>query len=373
MKSSYFVTAILIIGIAVLKANGLCAQAISTAALVFEYPMAVRSYGMGSTGVADDADPSNTIFNPANITSLSGIQNSVTYVDFPIDKAIRVQDNISLLAFNICGGYEFDVGWDNPFEFGAELLFGRLDYGESIARNVEGTEIGRFSSWETYFGGSIAGGTLLYNRLRVGTGVRFKYYHADFVPGDYGMQTLGGTGSTVAFDTGIRVATQIMEISDYVLNSAFGVSYLNLGPKVEFIDMEQSAGLPRNLCFGMSLKLTSPPTTLINAFFNNVPVTQLTVNADVILGSRGDDYDTKYEIYRFGAEASAFQILFLRIGYVDDNIRDSREITDGIGVGLKVGRFYGRFDYAKTPGGISIYSSGDDTTHSFGATAGFLF
>jgi long-subunit fatty acid transport protein len=207
---------------------------------------------------------------------------------------------------------------------GASMIY--LTYGEQYAtRSDEPEVIGKFRSYEVI--PSIAYGAALSDNVAVG--INLKFIYVDLAPAQYTTEGVKGSGTTFAADLGV-----LWRLMDGRWN--VGGAIQHFGPRIAYIDEEQSDPLPRNLKLGTSYKLVSDE------------MNQLMVSADynkslVIVEDIADQ--TLGVILNAGAEYRYYDLFSLRAGYVYD---EDGEIKDfSFGMGLKYRTF--SFDVANVP------------------------
>ena len=151
---------------------------------------------MGETGVADNSDPANLYFNPANVVGTACVYAQGSRWDintFPED----------IWTGGGSAGVRFDSGDD--MTLGADLAYGRLDYGESIATTPSGMPLGEVHSFEDYLA------------LTLGAGIRFgdwelrlggagKRFDAHYGSSDFTSQLVVYEFDAFAFDIGTTLA-----------------------------------------------------------------------------------------------------------------------------------------------------------------------
>jgi len=132
---------VLIAGVLGASAHGAFAQSYAGAP-VMQDPISIRASSMGLTGAADNSDPDNIWFNPANAVGKHGV-----YVDHG-----RWETNpffIESLPFTRwSAGGTFGVG--NNFDLGVNATYGQLDYGTYTVTGLDGSTLGQVDTWERY-------------------------------------------------------------------------------------------------------------------------------------------------------------------------------------------------------------------------------
>ena len=333
----------------------------SSGARVFNHPVSIRSYGMGNTGTADYADPANAFFNPANLAEHRGVHLRSAY-----GKLLpSFYDDVRLMSFGASGGHQSSLDNSRVWSLGVDLRHVRMEYGAHFATDAFGNVRDSFNSVENYTGISIGGGMFFSGIYHLGLGVSCKYFRANFAPAYVTQEGLAGTTWALSFDGGIRFAARLLEESGYLLVPAVGLSYLNLGRDISFIDQEQADEQPRTLRVGLGLRFESPSNLEIDKMLDTeVPIVTLSVNLD-LADSRAT---SKSHVYGAGLEASLLQAGFFRIGYIHDKDSNTKGLTYGLGLGLRINMFQGRFDYAWVPQAKNLDYSG-----KYGVSVGVYF
>lgn len=207
---------------------------------------------------------------------------------------------------------------------GASVIY--LTYGEQYATQSDNPDIiGKFRSYEVI--PSLAYGAAINDYLAVG--VNLKFIYVDLAPAQYTTEGVKGSGTTFAADLGVLWRAMGGRWS-------VGGAVQHVGPRIAYIDEEQSDPLPRNLKVGTSYKLVSDE------------MNELTLSADynkslVIVEDIADQ--TLGVILNVGAEYRYYDLFALRAGYVYD---EDGEIKDfAFGMGLRYRTF--SFDVANVP------------------------
>lgn len=201
-----------------------------------------------------------------------------------------------------------------------------LTYGESIATDPQGTPLGTFTSWE----GSLSGSFAMPITENLGMGLSMKFIRVDFAPGEFTQDQVEGAGTSFAVDVGA-----LWRFPSKNLN--LGLSVVNMGPDIAFIDREQSDPLPITARLGVAYTALSDE------------VSNLLLTGDVeqsLVWLIDDNADTRRsEIWHAGAEYRYVNLLAGRFGYIYDDDGDFSAPTYGLGV------IYKRlsFDYANVP------------------------
>lgn len=182
-----------------------------------------RQNGMGAAGVALIEDATGaTWWNPAGLGFIDHPGVQLTYAKLVPGLA----DDVS---------YNFAT-WVQPIEgfgaFGLGIVF--LSYGQSEARDDQGTFLGTFGSNE--FSPALYYGTRLLPDLSVGASV--KWIRIQLAP-----DSKSGVGTTFGLDLAALYKIPALHFN-------LGANVQNLGPSVTFINEDQASPLSRNVKVG---------------------------------------------------------------------------------------------------------------------------
>jgi hypothetical protein len=263
-----------------------------------------RPAGMGDCYVALAADASACSWNPAGLAFLES------------------RFNITLMHTQLVPDWE-----DVYYEYAAyaqrveglgtvagSLIY--LTYGKQIATDPDSPDpIGEFNSYEVI--PSIAYGTTIGDNLAVG--LNLKFVHVDLAPAQFTQDQQKGAGSTFAADFGV-----LYRMQDGRLN--LGGALQHLGPRIAYIDEEQSDPLPRNLKVGASYAVVADEMNdlTVCAEFNK----SLVIVEDIADPSIG-------VILGAGAEYRYYDLFAVRGGYVHDEDGEVKGLAFGMGLKYK--------------------------------------
>jgi hypothetical protein len=273
-----------------------------------------RPAGMGDCYVALAADASACSWNPAGLAFLDSRYNFTLMHTQLVPDWEDVYYEYAAYAQRVEG-----LG-----TIGASVIY--LTYGKQIATDPDSPDpIGEFNSYEVI--PSVAYGTTIGEHLAVG--LNLKFVHVDLAPAQFTQDQQKGAGSTFAADFGV-----LYQMKDGRLR--LGGAIQHLGPRIAYIDEEQSDPLPRNLKVGASYALISDE---MNALVVCGEVNKSLViieditdpSIGVVLGAGGE--------YRY------YDLLAVRGGYVHDE--DGEVKGFAFGVGLKYKNL--AFDVANVP------------------------
>lgn len=273
-----------------------------------------RPAGMGDSFVAVADDASAVSWNPAGLAFVEGRYNVTLMHTQLVPDWEDVYYEYAAYAQRVEG-----LG-----TIGASIVY--LTYGEQTATDPDSPDpIGQFNSYEVI--PSIAYGTTVGENLAVGINLKFVY--VDLAPAQYTQDQQKGAGSTFAADVGLLYRMQEGRLR-------LGGAVQHVGPRIAYIDEEQSDPLPRNLKVGASYML-------LDDEMNELMVTGEYNKSLVIVEDIADP--TIGVVLNAGAEYRYYDLLALRIGYVYD---DDGEVKDlAFGMGLKYRNW--AFDVANVP------------------------
>jgi long-subunit fatty acid transport protein len=278
-------------------------------------PPGARPNGMGEAFVAIADDATASWWNPAGLAFLPRRNIALMHSQLVPDLATDVY-------------YEY-LGYTQELKDIGTMSFGLvyLTYGTSIAMDASGTWLGEFTSWEASLFGSFAM-TLAKN---LGLGLSLKFIHADYAPERFTADKVNGSGSSFAVDAGV-----LWKIPSKKIN--FGLSLVNMGPNIAFVDREQSDPLPFNLRVGVAFfPIQDEISDLLLTFDLEQSLVWLVDNTT----------DTRRsEIYHIGTEYKYVDLLAGRLGYIYDKDGDFKDYTYGLGFIYKKRL---SLDYANVP------------------------
>jgi hypothetical protein len=309
-RATFAVTLLLLAALA----GGAAAQvSIGGAGSLYIQPGA-RPAGMGDCYVAVAEDASAVSWNPAGLAFLSE------------------QYNFTLMHTQLVPDWE-DVYYEYAAyaqrveglgTIGASIIY--LTYGKQIATDPDSPEPkGEFTSYEVV--PSLAYGTAIGKSL--GVGLNLKFVYVDLAPAQFTQEQQKGAGSTFAADAGLLYR---MWDGKFRLGGAIQ----NVGPRIAYIDEEQSDPLPRNLKLGAAYRLVDDEMnqlTLVTEYNKSLVIVE-----DI-------PHPTVGVVLDAGVEYRYYDLLALRGGYVYDE--DGKVKDFSFGMGLKYKNW--AFDLANVP------------------------
>ncbi len=244
--------------------------------------------------------------------------------------------------------YEY-LGYAQYFEgigtIGLNITY--MTYGEQEARDTDGVYRGSFNSYEIAAAGSY--GTKLNDEL--GVGINLKGIISDLAPLIEGVgMTAAGIGYTFVVDLGL------LKKNFFIPRLDFGVNIQNFGPDMSYQNTESKQPMPLNLKLGLSYRIFDDK-------YNKLTVTgdinKMMVNNDPlwkrIFTSWGDDnfqQELDAMIENIGVEYKYYNLISLRVGYVNDVAGHIQGISFGGGISYEFSKgkdLY--FDFALQPAG----------------------
>lgn len=265
-----------------------------------------RSDGMGRAYVAVANDANAVWWNPGALAFTTGHDISTMYTKLVPDLADDVFFSYTSYAQHV-------EGWG-----GLGFSLGYLSYGKSVATDVDGNELGTFTSYE--LAPTLAYGTELMKDM--GFGVALKLVRVDLAPADKTQDRAAGRGTTFAADIGGLYKMPRIK-------SSVGLALQNLGPNIAYIDQDQSDPLGRNVKLGVAV--TPLETELYRVL--------VTADVNKSLLSHGA------WIENGGGEFEFNRLLSLRAGYIYDPRGTVKDLTYGLGLNYRGIRI----DYASVP------------------------
>ncbi|HEU4364456.1 MAG TPA: hypothetical protein VFT13_03220, partial [Candidatus Krumholzibacteria bacterium] len=266
-----------IIAIASLATAGAARAQAFAGAPVLQDPISARATAMGFTGAADNSDPANIWFNPANAVGATGVYAEYAFWDlvpFPTFE-------LPLERWALGGSFRLS----NSVDMGVSTTFGELDYGTTYAYDTMGNII-PFESWERYASLALAVATRVDKRVDLRLGAAFKRVWAEYAPPSFVQPPYSVVeGDGIACDVGTAVAVPT-ELSGWAVTPALGFAYVNFGGEIDCEDRGFDP-FPARLHYGASIRVDGPDFALGPA---RVPLLSFVQNVDVVDRLHGDSY-----------------------------------------------------------------------------------
>jgi hypothetical protein len=298
---------------------------------------------MGETGVADNSDPANIFFNPANVVGARHVYLGGSFWEWT--------DHVNQGAGSV--GVGWDGSWDaRPLAFGIDFtLVQENDDTPRVIYLPDGTITGGWN--EHLWSLTLGAGVLLAERWEVRLGAAGKRFWEE----DQGQ----GPADAFGFDVGTTVAYRA-SASGWRVTPAAAMAFVNIGPtlkETEYFDLE----FPTRFHYGISVRIESPVVQVNEA---SVPLLSMTCNLDGVDRFYGDESS-----WGFATEFALAEILFLRTGVIHEeklhewHTASSPWSSLGVGIGVPVQSFRFRFDYARLPHFLEQDRYGVYLTQSF--------
>jgi hypothetical protein len=295
----------------------------STARFLLWQPSAV-SNAMGGAGVALHRDIYSVSYNPSALAFVPGVSAAGSF-----EKPIPFFGNI---VYSFLGA---SVATRSAGAFAASVnLYSMGKQARTLPNGPDIIGVDEASHWQIKFSYAYAFSPA------VAFGISANFLHIGL--SKFGTAMEQGTGRTNALfaDAGFLVREILQEttiegrnetpigfVNDMAKTSekgiSLGIAILNLGPKVSFIDKQQSDNLPAILCFGLSY---SPFQSGIASF---------RLAADYRKSLLGDP---TLDYVNLGGEVLVFKILALRAGYALDPTKPATS-HDTFGFGIETKYF----------------------------------
>lgn len=212
--------------------------------------------------------------------------------------------------------YEF-AGYAQRVEglgtIGGSIIY--LTYGDQPYTETTEEVLGFFKSFEII--PSLAYGTKIGDNLALGINLKFIYVHLApaWATGGQGE----GTGTTFAGDLGVLARAWDGRLR-------LGGNIQHVGPRIAYIDEEQSDPLPRNLKVGGAVDL-------VRDEYNRLMLTAEYNKSLIIIEQI--QHLTHGVIWSVGAEYEYYDLLALRAGYYNDTMGSVWGLTFGMGIRYK--------------------------------------
>ncbi len=263
-------------------------------------PPGARPNGMGEAFVAVSDDATAQWWNVGGLAFAK--QRSLAFMHSQLVPDLAPDVYYEFLGYSQRAG---DVG-----TWAISLIY--LTYGESIATDPAGTPLGTFTSWEGTLNASFA----MNLSDNVGAGISMKFIRVDYAPDEFTQDNAEGSGTSFAVDVGTlwKMPKQRVNV---------GLSVVNMGPNIAFIDREQSDPLP----------ITARVGTAWTPITDDISNLLLTFDVEQSLVWLVDDEvdERRSEIWHAGVEYRYVNLLAGRFGYVYDDDGDFSDPTYGLG------------------------------------------
>jgi len=243
--------------------------------------------------------------------------------------------------------YEY-LGYSQKFEgigtIGLNITY--MTYGEQQAYDAEGNPLQKFTSYEIAVGGSY--GIKLTNNL--GLGINLKGIISGLAPLIEELMDAEGTGYTFVVDVGL------LKKNLFIPKLDFGFNIQNFGPDMSYENSESKQPMPLNLKLGLSYRIFD---TKYNKLTVSGDINKMMVNSDplwkrMFTSWSDDDFQNEIDamVQNIGVEYKYYNLISLRVGYVNDVAGHIKGLSFGGGVSYEFSKgneLY--FDFAIQPAG----------------------
>jgi hypothetical protein len=320
------------------------------AAQVLEYPRGARSVSMGWVGAADDTDPANVFYNPANIFLSTDFSATQSYNDWIAD--------ISFLDVGAAGGRAFRTERPTQFRLAGCVRYTALsnDAPDRVIFLPDG-ESRSFDFTDWYLTLALAGGVST-EMFDAGVGFAAKPLRLGF-----------SDKSAWAFDVGLLAKAKLALGSDTRIVPSVGMSVLNMGSSIDF--GTSTADLPGEKRVGLGVRFEASNAPAIEERFGRrVPIMTIAANSDYVWRSGLGAEDAM----GVGFELGFIEVVALRLGFYD-HLRDtggSSITTYGVGLQWTEWNVTFGFDYARHDLWTSDFIF-DSVINTFGFAVSYSF
>ncbi len=298
-----------------------------------------RSYGMGETGVADEGDPCNALYNPALLSGLKGVYLAGGYSNL----IPMLADDVHIVTVGTYFGFQSSA--DKLTTIAGGVDYAELSYGRWWERTSSGEPIQPYKSYERYLRFLVAWGMSPSENFHIGTGAAIKRWK--WSVGTPWAPDKPCEPGAWAGDVGLWAKIEEKIGTNGRLSLSGGLSYLNFGRDVELCDASK-APLPMCLRAGVGFRMeTAPYKSVLSLVGFRPPLLALSSYLDLIDETyRNSD---KELILKWGSEISLVETFHMRVGYINDKPGRIRDFTWGLGLSLHLGSLQARFDFARRP------------------------
>ena len=309
---------------------------VTTGAPLLGFPLGARVWSMGTNGVADNTEPANIFFNPANVVA----GEHVYFQGVRWDLAEGVVDDAWVRGFSAGFSHRLSGG----LILAADLTYGRLEFGETETIPIgDPPMLGPllFVPTNETFTVTLGVGSSFGNRNEWRAGFAGKRFWEAFpISLDTNSVSIDRP-QQYAFDFGVTVVVR-RSWGDWEIVPGLGAALVNAGSDITSDLTGESDPLPTRVHFGGSVLIASTLVTVIGA---PVPLVSFVCNVD------GNQrlHDQPF-IWGTGLELSVAKMLFLRTGFNSDPGEDFESYSSawGVGLGVPVQSVHFRFDYTHT-------------------------
>jgi hypothetical protein len=296
----------------------------NAASRLFSYysPLSARSFGIGGAGCADVADHANAAANPATVSFLRGATISVLFAPLSIPP-LDFDYHSAFVAL----GADARVGTSTVLNGAIGGAFRR----DRIQLSVPGVDETVDDTYEAFVGGGIES-----RRMRIGVGIGAKWYPVGLTTGEEESVSLIDVGTVINFGR--------IDYGGLSFGLGGGYSRMNIGEPIE----DPALGpidAPEFDRFGVMIVCRHPAGSAADAQDDETVAVSVNFDIETEVGASTGKRE------HLGGEVSLWRVVFLRAGYIHDELtfRGARDGTLGAAVRWTRGLFGVSFDFARWP------------------------
>ncbi len=334
----------------------------SSPASMLNAPLGIRNLGLGTAGVADDSDPNNSYYNPANLQSQTFYYVSMGYNELMRNEFYSVDTYDAGLyggtSLPLEGAVEVRLGFGARFVQEASTL--QFDTRTIFLPEGTGQNSTTRRDWYMLLTGAIGVGI---GPADVGVGVSLK---------PYSLERTDQNVNQWAFDAGVVASVDFLEDGPVSVTPSIGASVLNLGDDVGSgapLAPAFTRALPREVRYGAALRIASRASSGMR-FLSNGPALSVSGVLDAIRPIETGKSTNPVDALSYGLEAGFFDAFFLRTGSIKREGAATRS-TWGTGLALRTGTVILRGDYAHLAGADGVVPQ--ESTNAFGLGLAYDF
>lgn len=249
--------------------NIIIAQRLTVVNFLLIHPSPNLNSMVGAYTALPSDDPYGPYYNPAQVAYLGG-QNSFTMGFYPSKSEYLPSFNFSNQTYHsvaAAGGYKF-IGKNNilPINVGIGFIHTKLDLGENVWTDENGTVLGSSHSYESYNGLSFGIGIKYY--VNIYLGYTFKRISIDDGSISTDQINFDFSGKANAHDLGILLVLPFIDLYKSIFkyelsflnfrptfNYGMGISLLNYGDEIALSEEDDSEPIPKLCKAGHSISL----------------------------------------------------------------------------------------------------------------------
>jgi hypothetical protein len=306
-----------------------CASRANAFLVLMTHP-SVRSQGFGNAGVAL-VDGSSYTVNPASL-ALYGRDGTVSLSFYPIRAKKPNWGDAGFRLYGAAVGLgPNQLGTSSPISFGAAYHYFKLSYGTFVRTSEIGPEpLGTYEPFDLSHNLVIS--AAYHGRIEIGLGITNRLFLSKLVDVGAGAESGYSKETGYMFDLGLLVRTNFRftytgveskHWPSWSFTPAVGISLLNIGPELNYIDPVQTDPPPRTMRAGLSVQIDRMGNDISYLCF--VPIFEL---EQLLVG----DGNT---VLHFAGELGLFEIGYFRIGALDDDYSGIDQVAWGFSISTR--------------------------------------